>query len=54
MRCLQEPRHRYPGADAFAEDLRRFLDGRPVQAWRPAQSEPPRSGDELLWAASKR
>jgi len=52
MRCLRkDPRHRYPGADALAEDLRRFLDGRPVQAWRPARSEPPRSGDELLWAA---
>ena len=52
MRCLRkDPRHRYPGADALAEDLRRFLDGRPVQAWRPARSEPPRSADELLWAA---
>jgi len=31
--CLRrDPRHRYPSADALAEDLRRFLDGRSVLA----------------------
>jgi eukaryotic-like serine/threonine-protein kinase len=29
-----EPRRRYSGADAFASDLRRFVDGRPVHARR--------------------
>ena len=33
----KEPLWRYSGAAAFAEDLRRYLDGRPVQA-RPATS----------------
>jgi WD40 repeat protein len=33
LKCLQkEPRRRYPNADALAEDLRRYMDGRPIQA----------------------
>jgi serine/threonine-protein kinase len=33
MRCLEkEPRRRYPSAQALAEDLQRFLEGRPTWA----------------------
>ncbi len=35
LRCLErEPARRYPTTGAFAEELRRWLDGRPVQAER--------------------
>ena len=33
LRCLQkEPSRRYAGAGALADDLRRYLDGKPIQA----------------------
>ncbi|MFO0954689.1 MAG: serine/threonine-protein kinase, partial [Isosphaeraceae bacterium] len=47
LRCLRkEPARRYTAA-ALAEDLRRFLDGRPILA------RPPRLA-ELLWKACRR
>jgi hypothetical protein len=40
LKCLaKEPARRYPTAQALAEDLRAFLDGRPVRARRPSLAE---------------
>jgi serine/threonine protein kinase len=43
VQCLRRhPRDRYPTAEALADDLRRFLDGKPVQA------RPPGLGERML------
>jgi len=54
LKCLEkEPRKRYATALDLAEDLRRFLDGRPIQArrigfpewlWRWCRREPVKAG----------
>jgi hypothetical protein len=39
-RCVApDPRDRYPTAEAFAEDLQRFLDGDPVEAQPPSLAQ---------------
>ncbi|QEH37686.1 Serine/threonine-protein kinase PknB [Aquisphaera giovannonii] len=40
LKCLEkQPLRRYAGADILAEELRRFLEGRTIQARRPALPE---------------
>ena len=54
LKCLEkDPHRRYPGAKALAEDLRAYLDGRPIQArpttalergWKWARRKPALAG----------
>ena len=62
LHCLEkEPRKRYASAAALEEDLRRFLDGRPIQAratpaweraWKWARRRPLAAASSLAAAAS--
>jgi outer membrane protein assembly factor BamB len=61
LKCLaKEPARRYPTAQALTDDLRAFLDGRPVRARRPSLAERSvrwlrkhrRSAALMVWAAT--
>jgi RNA polymerase sigma-70 factor (subfamily 1) len=47
-KCLEkDPRRRYPSAEALAEDLERWLEGKPIEARRPTRAR-------RLWLWSRR
>ena len=50
--CLKatakDPKQRYADCGALAEDLRRWLEGQPIQARRPGPVAEPRPGDEAV------
>jgi tetratricopeptide (TPR) repeat protein len=49
LKCLEkDPRRRYPGAEALAEELERYLNGRPLAQTRPVGNA------ERLWRLCRR
>jgi serine/threonine protein kinase len=49
LKCLEkEPQHRYPSAEVLADELQRYLDGKPLTLTRPVSSS------ERLWRWCRR